>query len=183
MIGPQGTKSPTTSLIMTRTYTEQAIHIIERQLKVAKRDGGVATNRHLKFTSKGYILTKDGRRISSSAAVQMIAAALEAEETAKRTPNKNDQTQANLTWDKLNQATKDFFIALCEQMQEHTKDAGMTTPAPVKLLSIGLKNAPRLTNAKKCGLIQTITGRVKTEKLLVLTDDGRKIFLTTIGNS
>jgi len=163
---------------MAKTYTEQALQIAERQAKIAKRDGGEANSRGVKFTASGRYFI-DGIRVGFDAAVQHIAARLEAEAAPTPTPKlKGEPRRTGFTWDKLNQATQDFFFQLGEDIQEYTKDAGMTNPAPIDQIRIGLVNAPRLSNLKKSNLIEGREGTKKSHKLLVLTDEGRAIWVS-----
>ena len=160
--------------------------IVERQLVVAKRDNCTATHRGLVFTPKGRIYTHGGGRIGIESAVQFMAAKIEQEDlnTSASTPKiKGQPSRTDFTWDRLNEATHEFFFRLCEDIQTYTKDAGMTCPAPIDQLRIGLTNAPRLSNLKKAGLVISVEGAKKSHKWLRLTDSGRQLFLTTIGNS
>jgi hypothetical protein len=168
---------------MTKTYTEQAIAIVERQLKVAAQDLTPARNRGINFTVRGYILLDDGRRIGKAEAIQTLAAVLEQEDQTVSTPAQKQPRRSDFTWDRLNEATHEFFFRLCEDIQTYTKDAGMTSPAPLDQLRIGLTNAPRLSNLKKAGLVISVEGAKKSHKWLRLTDSGRQLFLTTIGHS
>ncbi len=160
--------------------------IVERQLKVAAQDLTPARNRGFNFTVKGYILLDDGRRIGKAEAIQTLAAVLEQEDLAASAPvikAKGQPKRTDFTWDRLNEATHEFFFRLCEDIQTYTKDAGMTSPAPIDQLRIGLANAPRLSNLKKAGLVISVEGAKKSHKWLRLTDSGRQLFLTTIGHS
>lgn len=163
---------------MAKTYTEQALNLVDRQLAVAARDGGVASCRGLKFTAKGYILlAEDGRRIGKADAVQVLAARLEAEAAPTPSPKlKGEPRRTGFSWDCLNQATQDFFYNICEQMQTVSQDHGMTMPVAVKELQIGLTHAPRLSNLKKAGLIEGFAGLKKSHKMLRLTEAGRAIW-------
>ena len=92
--------------IMARTYTEQALHIVERQLQVSKKDGTAARNRGIEFRPNGYIFAGN-KRISKEIAVTTLAQTLEIEDK----PQVTKKTKSSgITWDKLNQATKDFFF-------------------------------------------------------------------------
>jgi len=185
MIWESGAKSLPSNNIMTRTYTEQALAIIDRQLAVADRDGGVSSCYGLKFTVKGYIyLAEDGRRIGKADAVQALAARLEANDSpapAAAPRVKSEPRRTGFTWDKLNQATQDFFFNIGDQMQTVSQDHGMTVPVAVKELRIGLVHAPRLSNLKKAGLIEGFTGLKKSHKMLRLTDEGRAIWMAHNG--
>ena len=171
---------------MTKTYTEQAMLIVERQLKIAAQDQTPARNRGLSFTTKGYILQDDGHRIGKAAAIQILAAALEQEEIGTQMPTpriKGQPDRTDFTWDRLNEATQEFFFHLCEDIQSYTKDAGMIVPAPINQVRIGLINAPRLSNLKKAGLVISVMGIKKSHKFIQLTDNGRQLFQSMTGNS
>lgn len=81
------------------------------------------------------------------------------------------------TFDKLNAATQAFFFELCEQIQSATQDADMIIGAKIgkDIPSIGLANAPRLTNLKKAGVFEH-----GGKGWLQLTERGRAIFLATV---
>lgn len=165
------------------TYTEQALQIATRQQFVAKRDNGEANNRGIKFTPGGYCYLS-GVRISFEAAVQQIAACLEAEANAATTidakVNKTQPRRTDFTWDRLNQNTKDFFFNICDQMQTISRDHDMIVPVAVKELRIGLTHAPRLTNLKKAGLIEGFAGLKKSHKMLRLTEEGRSLWASHV---
>ena len=161
---------------MTRTATEQALHIVERGIKLAAKDNAAFTNRCIKISPKGYFFV-NGQRCSQTDAVQALAHWLneEAKEPAaiKRT---------GFNWDSLNSATQMLFFMLAEQIQTATQDAGFTVAARIghDIPSISKANQPRLTNLKKAGLLQTTAGRVKSHKMLSITDAGRQV-LTNAG--
>lgn len=160
------------------TYTERALHIVDRQLKVAARDGSDAHSRDIRFTSGGYIY-HDGNRIGRDAAVQMLACQLEQEDRHAEQPYEAAKTPADsMTWDKLNQATQDFFFRLGEQIQSATKDASNDCGARLghAIPRISLQDAPRLTNLKKAGLLVTREGAKKSHKMICLTETGRAIW-------
>lgn len=160
------------------TYTERALHIVDRQLKVAARDGSDAHSRNIRFTSGGYIYC-DGNRIGRDAAVQMLAFQLEQEDQLAEQPQKTAKTPAGpITWDKLNQATQDFFFRLGEQIQSATKDASNSCGARFghDIPRISLQDAPRLTNLKKAGLFVTREGAKKSHKVIFLTEAGQAIW-------
>ena len=149
---------------MTRTYTEQALHIVDSLQRIAKRDNTICRSRGVQFHESGYILS-DGNRIGHDAAVQILAATLEKEERmmeeAKKPamPAKKKSARGPMTWDSLNVATKDYFFELAKLIGDDVD---------VKV-SIGLKNAPRLSNLKRVGLIS------KTKKGLEVTPAGRSL--------
>lgn len=163
---------------MTRTYTEQALHIVDRQLAVSKKDGSVARNRGIEFRPNGYIFAGT-TRISKESAVQTLAVKLEDEGKAKTEIKTTKKTKSSgITWDKLNQATKDFFFELAVQIYGATDDAhsqnGIYTARLGRdIPKISLKNAPRLSNLKKAGMMETTKGTdAKSERWIRLTEQG-----------
>ena len=161
---------------MTRTYTEQALHIVERQLTVSKRDGSAARNRGIEFRPNGYIFAGN-KRISKDIAVTTLAQALEIEDK----PQVTKKTKSSgITWDKLNQATKDFFFELAAEIYAATEDVYYENGRPAcarlgrDIPKISLKNAPRLSNLKKAGMMETITwnNNTKSERFISLTEQG-----------
>jgi hypothetical protein len=80
-------------------------------------------------------------------------------------------------FEKLNAATQAFFYQLCEQIQSATHDASMMLGVKIgkDVPSIGLANAPRLSNLKKVGLIER-----GTRGWLQLTELGRAVFQATV---
>ena len=161
---------------MTRTFTEQALHIVERQLQVSKKDGSVARNRGIEFRPNGYIFAGN-KRISKDVAVVTLAQTLEIE--AKPQVTKKTKS-SGITWDKLNQATKDFFFELAAQIFAATEDVDYENGRPAcarlgrDIPKISLKNAPRLSNLKKAGMMETITwnNNTKSERFISLTEQG-----------
>jgi len=160
---------------MARTFTEQALHIVERQLQVSKKDGSVARNRGIEFRPNGYIFAGN-KRISKDDAIITLAQTLEIEDkpqAAKKTKS------SGITWDKLNQATKDFFFELAAEIYACTEDVCFENghPPAARLgrdIKIGLKNAPRLSNLKKAGMMETTNwnSNTKSERYLCLTEQG-----------
>ena len=151
---------------MARTYTEQALHIVDSLQKVAKRDHTVCRSRGVQFHETGYIYLDD-RRISHSAAVQALASQLEQEElamTKQDAPVKKEKVKGQVTWDSLNEATRAYFFELAQRI-----DSGDIQP------KIGLKNAPRLSNLKRAGLIIKIEGEKKSQWTLGITAAGREV--------
>ena len=163
---------------MTRTYTEQALHIVERQLEVSKRDGSAARNRGIEFRPNGYIFSGN-TRISKQSAVQTLAAKMEIEEKHPAFKEPKKTKSSGITWDKLNQATKDFFFELAAEIYACTEDVCFENghPPAARLgrdIKIGLKNAPRLSNLKKAGMMETTNwnSNTKSERYLCLTEQG-----------
>lgn len=109
--------------------------------------------------------TYKGKRISSRTAQKFV-------ETSTTAPG-----NTGCAFDKLNAATQAFFFELCEQIMSATKDTGMTIGACIgkDLPSIGLANAPRLTNLKKAGMIEK-----GGKGYIQLTELGRAIFLAQV---
>ena len=147
---------------MPRTYTEQALHIVDNLQKIAKRDHTVCRSRGFSFHESGYIYLNEDR-IGHAAAVQGLAATLEQEELAIEEAKKpiaavkKSKTKGPMTWDSLNESTKAYFFQLAILIGDDVD----------VIVKIGLKNAPRLTNLKRVGLI------AKTNKGLELTEAGR----------
>ena len=161
---------------MARTFTEQALHIVERQLQVSKKDGSVARNRGIEFRPNGYIFAGN-KRISKDDAVITLAKLIEIE--AKPQVTKKAKS-SGITWDKLNQATKDFFFELAAEIFAATEDVDYENGRPAcarlgrDIPKISLKNAPRLSNLKKAGMMETITwnNNTKSERFISLTEQG-----------
>ena len=162
---------------MTRTYTEQALHIVDRQLAVSKKDGSVARNRGIEFRPNGYIFAGT-TRISKESAVQTLAVKLEDEGKAKTEIKATKKTKSSgITWDKLNQATKDFFFELASQIYAATSDCDSENGHYMARLGqdipkISLKNAPRLSNLKKAGMIEHNRVVERTGRWIGLTEQG-----------
>ena len=164
---------------MTRTYTEQALHIVERQLKVSKKDGTAARNRGIEFRPNGYIFSGN-TRISKESAVQTLAAKMEIEDKHPAFKEPKKAKSSGITWDKLNQATKDFFFELAGELYAATDDVNFENGHPPAarlgrdIPKISLKNAPRLSNLKKAGMMETITwnNNTKSERFISLTEQG-----------
>lgn len=160
---------------MARTYTEQALHIVDRQLAVSKKDGSVARNRGIEFRPNGYIFAGT-TRISKEIAVTTLAKQIEIE--AKPQVTKKSKS-SGITWDKLNQATKDFFFELAAEIFAATEDVDYENGRPAcarlgrDIPKISLKNAPRLSNLKKAGMVESIKGtNAKSERWISLTEQG-----------
>ena len=147
---------------MARTYTEQALHIVDSLQTIAKRDHSICHSRGFSFHESGYIHL-DGNRIGHAAAVQGLAAAIEQEELAIKEANKpaaaakKSKTKGPMTWDSLNESTKAYFFDLARVIGDDVD----------VVVKIGLANAPRLSNLKRVGLI------AKTDKGLEITEAGR----------
>ena len=161
---------------MTRTYTEQALHIVERQLEVSKRDGSAARNRGIEFRPNGYIFSGN-TRISKQSAVQTLAAKMEIEEKHPAFKEAKKTKSSGITWDKLNQATKDFFFELASQIYAATNDCDSENGHYMARLGqdipkISLKNAPRLSNLKKAGMIEHNRVVERTGRWISLTEQG-----------
>jgi len=165
---------------MARTFTEQALHIVERQLQVSKKDGSVARNRGIEFRPNGYIFAGN-KRISKEEAVQTLAARIEIQDNAKAQPQATKKTKSSgITWDKLNQATKDFFFELAAEIYAASDDVNFENGHPPAarlgrdIPKISLKNAPRLSNLKKAGMMETTSwnSNAKSERYICLTEQG-----------
>ncbi len=162
---------------MARTFTEQALHIVERQLQVSKKDGTAARNRGIEFRPNGYIFAGN-KRISKDDAVITLAQTLESEAQTKILPQVTKKTKSSgITWDKLNQATKDFFFELASQIYAATNDCDSENGHYMARLGqdipkISLKNAPRLSNLKKAGMIEHNRVVERTGRWISLTEQG-----------
>ena len=161
---------------MTRTYTEQALHIVERQLKVSKKDGTAARNRGIEFRPNGYIFSGN-TRISKESAVQALAAKMEIGDKHPAFKEPKKAKSSGITWDKLNQATKDFFFELASQIYAATNDCDSENGHYMARLGqdipkISLKNAPRLSNLKKAGMIEHNRVVERTGRWISLTEQG-----------
>jgi hypothetical protein len=149
---------------MARTYTQQALDIVDHLLVVAKRDNTVCRSRGVAIHPTGYIFLDDNR-IGRDAAIQALASLLEQEQIAMEAADKPAKKKSaikapkQMTWDNLNEATRAYF-------HEIAKVIGDDKNVDVKP---GLKNAPRLSNLKRAGLI------IKNGKGVELTDLGKEI--------
>tara|TARA_R110002020_G_scaffold22869_3_gene76742 strand:+ start:568 stop:1026 length:459 start_codon:yes stop_codon:yes gene_type:complete len=149
---------------MPRTYTEQALDIVDSLQKVAKRDRTICRSRGIQFHENGFIFSND-QRIKHAAAVQILANSLEQEDRAieeakKPEPTaKKEKSKGQMTWDSLNEATKAYFFQLANLIGDDVD----------VVVKIGLQNAPRLSNLKRIGLV------AKTKKGLEITEAGRVI--------
>ena len=154
---------------MVRTYTEQALHIVDRMQFIAKRDHTISRSRGLHFHESGYIYL-DEERIGHGAAVQALTSLLEQEERQMEenanppAPVKKTKIKGQMTWDSLNEGTKAYFFELA-------KEISLSTVQP----KIGLKNAPRLSNLKRAGLIIKIEGEKKSQWSLEVTPAGKEV--------
>ena len=170
---------------MAKSATQQALDLITRWTKVAERDGTPAGGYGVKVTPKGRYANLDGIRIGHDQAVQTIADALNAEAAPApvRAPKAPKAPAGPMTWDKLNQNTKDYFFRLCEEIQTATQDHGMTCSVRLghDIPKISLVDAPRLTNLKKACLLRSYEGEKKTYKMLALTELGQALWATHAG--
>ena len=154
---------------MARTYTEQALHIVERMQVIAKRDHTISRSRGLQFHESGYIFLND-ERIGYNAAVQSLASTLETEERQMEenanppAPVKKEKIKKEVTWDSLNESTRAYFFELA-------KEISLSNVQP----KIGLKNAPRLSNLKRAGLIVKVEGEKKSQWALEVTPAGKEV--------
>jgi len=133
--------------------------------EIAQALGQLKDQHNITCSEKGYFY-ENGERISKDAALKTL-----------RILTSNKPSAGCNDFDKLNAATQAFFFSLCEQIIEATRDAsaelGVTLGKDIP--SIGLANAPRLTNLKKAGVFERGgNGWVR------LTEFGRAIFLATV---
>jgi hypothetical protein len=170
---------------MAKTATEQAIAIIERGLTVAKRDNAAFQSRNVKISPKGYFFIS-GQRCGQNDAIQALAHVLneeakaETEALAKAKPGQRARAAGPMSYESLNQATRDFFFDLAELIQQATKDAANRVPARLgaEIPKITPQNQPRLTNLKKAGVVMSgnVDGRPKSHKFVWLTEQGQAIW-------
>ena len=163
---------------MALTYTEQAMALVEQQFGLAKKTNCTVIHRGFVFTPKGRIYSHGGGRVGIAATTQTLAHLLDVEGAAAVV---KQPKRTNFEWDSLNQATKDLFFNLCDQMQTISRDHSMMVPVLVKELQIGLQHAPRLSNLKKAGLFAGHVGLKKSHKMLRLTERGQAIWTAYAG--
>lgn len=164
------------------TYTERALVTISRLAQVAQKDGSTANTRGISISPKGYFFHQ-GNRISREQAVQLLACAFEHEENAPALAESQRKSSGKITWDSLNQATKDFFFELGEQMQSVTQDHNNSIAVRLghDISKISAQNQPRLTNLKKAGVIRSFSGTAKSHKMIQLSEQGQAIWVAHIG--
>lgn len=137
----------------------------------------------------------DGARCTEDAALAHIAAQqVRADPPTPKAQHMTDTTTATapakgpkrtgFTWGGLNAATQGVFIRLCEDIQAATEDHSMAAAArlAVDIPKINPIDAPRITNCKKAGLLETLEGDKKSHKLIRLTDEGRRVWFEHTGN-
>jgi hypothetical protein len=153
------------------TYTEKAQSIVSRQLHVAALDGGIATNRSLRFDANGGISHK-GQPVEQAEAVQILAEQLEREANPDALPTRS------FSWYRLNEGTKDFFFWLCRQIEIQSKDPTLRSAVPIGRDHIHLTTAqcPLLTNLKKAGVIESHQGAGTRLRSIQLTTAGHDIW-------
>jgi len=140
--------------------------------EIAQALGQLKGRHFIACSEKGYF-SENGIRISKERAMAVLTALQqEAVIGAFSAPT------ARFSFEKLNAATQAFFYQLCEQIQSATHDADMIVGAKIgkDIPSIGLQNAPRLSNLKKAGLIKTDCAK----GWVILTERGRATFLATV---
>jgi hypothetical protein len=126
-------------------------------------------------TPSGYFYAQ-GRRIGLEAAEAIVAqaqaeaAATVVNEDVIEAPAKRQPKRTGFTWSSLNAATQALFykVGLVIEQQEDGHGAMLGTD-----LHIPLAEAPRLTNLKKAGLLETVEGIRKSHRILVLTAAGK----------
>ena len=156
----------------------KATEILERQITVAKRDNTDASAYGVRVTPGGRFYAKSSNiRIGRDDALAIIEKALAPEVVS--TPKALRAAVGPMTWDKLNDNTKQFFQWLGEQIQEKTHDHGMHTPARIgrNEIALTLQQCPLLTNLKKAGVVYGFADpEKKSQKWVQLTEDGRAIW-------
>lgn len=157
---------------MMPSYT--AAQLLARMVEIAKRDGSTASAHGISVTPKGRYMM-NGTRISEAKALEM----LEAARAPRPLPEaKGQPRRTRFTWESLNPQTKALFFHLAEQIQEATRDHDMLVAVRLghDIPKISLVDAPRLSNLKKAGLLETFEGTKKSHRMLRLTGAGRERF-------
>lgn len=164
------------------TYTERALATIDRLAQVAYKDNSTANTRGIAISPKGYFFYQNSR-ISRERAIEQLACIFELEEKVLATTEPQRKTGGKITWDSLNQATKDFFFELSEQMQSATQDHnnGIAVRLGHDIPKISPQNQPRLTNLKKAGVVRSFSGTTKSHKMIQLSEQGQAIWLAHVG--
>ena len=164
------------------TYTERAQAIIDRLVQVARKDGSAASTRGISISPKGYF-TYVNIRISREQAIQRLADFFEHEENAPAQAESQRKVSGKITWDSLNQATKDFFFELGEQIASATQDHNNSIAVRLghDIPKITPQNQPRLTNLKKAGVVSSFNGATKSHKMIQLSEQGQAIWMAHIG--
>ena len=164
------------------TYTERALATIDRLTQVACKDNSTASTRGIMVSPKGYFFYQNNR-IGREQAIQQLACLLEREENAPATAKPQRKTGGQIAWDSLNQATKDFFFELGEQMQSATQDHNNSIAVRLghDIPKILPQNQPRLTNLKKAGVVCSFSAAAKSHKMIQLSEQGQAIWLAHVG--
>jgi len=156
--------------------TVQPADLIKRWTTVAQRDNTPAGGYGVKVHPSGRF-SIDGTRCTEEAAFAHIQSKLEAPMTQTPAKQTKEPKRTGFDWDNLNQATRDLFFRICEEIQAATEDYSMLAAARLGTdIKIPLTDAPRLTNLKKAGVLETIEGEKKSHKMLRLTVAGRQIW-------
>ena len=161
---------------MAITTTEKALAIIERGIIVAAKDDVAFTSRCVKVSPKGYFFV-NGQRCNKDQAVQALAHYLNEEAMEPAAIRRTE-----FSWGSLNAATQALFFEIAEQILTATQDASYSVPVRIghDIPTFGKQNQPRVTNLKKAGVLASAPGKVKSHKMLIVTDAGRKA-LTNAG--
>lgn len=150
--------------------TVQPSDLIKRWTTVAQRDGTPAGGYGVKVHPSGRF-SIDGTRCTEEAALAHIQAQQAPVMTEAQTTARKEPQRTGFTWENLNQATQDLFFELCRLIQNANN-----LEAPVRLghdiPKVALTDAPRLTNLKKAGLLETIDGEKKSHRMLRITEAG-----------
>lgn len=156
----------------------KSTEILERQIKIAERDGTNASVYGIRVTPGGRFYAKSSNiRISRDQALAIIEETMTPKEITA--PVKACRAAGPITWDKLNSNTKAFFQWLGEQIQEQTHDHGMHAPARIGggEIKLTLQQCPLLTNLKKAGVVYGFADpEKKSQKWVQLTEEGRAIW-------
>jgi len=124
---------------------------------------------------RGHTFYCEGKKITKDEARKIISNRPAEITTEVKTAPVIIEEASKFTFNKLNAVTQALFFQLCEQIMEATKDASLVIAAEIgkQVPSIGLQNAPRLSNLKKAGVIERVGNK---GGWLQVTDLGRHIF-------
>lgn len=144
-----------------------------------------ATRHGITATPSGYFYAA-GKRVGLDRAIELITENMAAEacmsgpaprpaeaETvinAEVVEGPRQPKRTGFTFESLNAPTQALFFRLAEVLASTDQIGGARLGVDV---NVPLVDAPRLTNIKKAGLIETVAGEVKSHRFLRLTDAGR----------
>ncbi|MCP9786003.1 hypothetical protein [Cyanobium sp. N5-Cardenillas] len=149
-----------------------------------------ATRHGITATPSGYFYAA-GKRVGLDRAIELIAESMAADacmsgpaprpadaDTIANTDvveGPRQPKRTGFTWESLNEATQAVFWRLAEQIQTATQDADQLQNVRLghDIPKVELVDAPRITNLKKAGLLETFEGVKRSHRHIRLTDAGR----------